>query len=121
MPFCKHVVNRLKCVFDGNSTSEMNGFKGGGEGVGDSFVEGRDAGAVRVDGSVSFAQWHDALQCVGSAPFFQRSAAKHKCPSPFAFRPGFGFAQPKSPLKKKSPPAFAEGLLKLGFDLWIIC
>ena len=76
------------------------------------FAEGHDAGAMRVDGSVSFAQWRDALQCVGTAPFFQRPATKHKCHfrhSPLAIRPGFGFAQPKSSFKRKAPLLSQEG------------
>jgi hypothetical protein len=78
MPFCKHVVNSLGCVFVGKSTSEMNGFKGGAEvGLRCFFCSvarrrGGEGGwkcffcsvarrrAVRADGGVSFAEGHDA-------------------------------------------------------------
>jgi len=83
-----------------------------------SFAEGHDAGTLRADGGVSFAERLDALQCVGTAPFFQRPATKRKCHfrhSPLAIR------HSSFVIQKKSPPAFAGGLSKLGFDLWIIC
>jgi hypothetical protein len=102
------------------------------------FGEWLDAGAVRVvlgcffcsvarrrggEGGIGvFLLLSGATHCSASVPLLFSKGMLQNVSATFAIRPSpFVICHLSFVIQKKSPPAFAEGLLKLGFDLWIIC
>jgi hypothetical protein len=107
----------------------LRGATQGGEGGIEVFLLLRDTTQGGEGGIEVFLLLRDTTHCSASGPLLFSKGLLQNISATFALRPS-PFALRRLPLairlssfviQKKSPPAFAGGLSKLGFDLWIIC